>query len=44
MEKRKLMPQLAILKKKSLSLIDGPSVKELEYKIARLFGKKWSDG
>ncbi len=32
---------LRVLKKKSLSLIDGPSVKILEKKIARLFGKKY---
>ena len=30
-----------VLKNKSLSLIDGPSVKELEKKIALLFGKKF---
>ena len=32
---------LNVLKKKSLSLIDGPSVKILEKKIARTFGKKF---
>ena len=30
-----------VLKNKSLSLIDGPSVKELEKKISALFGKKF---
>ena len=32
---------LNVLKKKSLSLIDGPAVKEFEVKIAKLFGKKY---
>jgi CDP-6-deoxy-D-xylo-4-hexulose-3-dehydrase len=30
-----------VLKRKSLTLIDGPSVKELEHKISKLFGKKF---
>ena len=30
-----------VLKRKSLTLIDGPSVKELEKKISKLFGKKF---
>ena len=30
-----------VLKKRSLSLIDGPSVKSLEKKIANTFGKKY---
>ena len=30
-----------VLKRKSLTLIDGPSVKELETKISKLFGKKF---
>ncbi|MDB9760881.1 DegT/DnrJ/EryC1/StrS family aminotransferase [Pelagibacteraceae bacterium] len=30
-----------VLKKKSLTLIDGPSVKELEMKVSKLFGKKF---
>jgi len=30
-----------VLKRKSLNLIDGPSVKELERKISKLFGKKY---
>ena len=32
---------LKVLKNKSLTLIDGPSVKELENKISKLFGKKF---
>ena len=32
---------LRVLKKKSLSLVDGPSVKELEKRISKLFGKKY---
>ena len=39
--KAEINAAINVLKKKSLSLIDGPSVKELEYKIARLFGKKY---
>ncbi len=31
----------SVLKKKSLTLIDGPSVKILEKKISKLFGKKY---
>ena len=30
-----------VLKKKNLTLIDGPSVKELERKVAKLFGKNY---
>ena len=30
-----------VLKRKSLNLIDGPLVKELERKISKLFGKKY---
>ena len=30
-----------VLRRKSLSLIDGPSVKQLEKKISILFGKKF---
>jgi CDP-6-deoxy-D-xylo-4-hexulose-3-dehydrase len=30
-----------VLKKKNLTLIDGPSVKELEKKVAKLFGKNY---
>ncbi len=40
-DKKEIFAALNVLKKKSLSLIDGPSVKELEKKIAKLFGKKY---
>lgn len=39
--KKEISSALAVLKKKSLTLIDGPSVKKLEKKIAILFGKKY---
>ena len=39
--KREIQASLNILKKKSLSLIDGPSVKKLENLIAKTFGKKY---
>ena len=32
---------VSVLKNKSLTLIDGPSVKSLEKKIAQSFGKKF---
>jgi len=32
---------IRVLKKKSLTLIDGSSVKELEHKLSKLFGKKF---
>ena len=32
---------IKVLKKRSLSLVDGPSVKDLEKKIVKLFGKKY---
>ena len=32
---------IKVLKKKSLSLIDGLCVKEIEKKISKLFGKKY---
>ena len=32
---------IKVLKKKSLTLVDGPSVKDLEKKIVKLFGKKY---
>ena len=40
-DKKEIFAALNVLKKKSLNLIDGPSVKELEKKIAKLFGKKY---
>lgn len=36
-DKKEISAALNVLKKKSLNLIDGPSVKELEKKIAKLF-------
>ena len=40
-DKKEIFAALNVLKKKSLNLIDGPSVKDLEKKIAKLFGKKY---
>ena len=40
-DKREINAVINVLKKKSLTLIDGPSVKELENKISKLFGKKF---
>ena len=40
-DNKEISAVLRVLKKKSLSLIDGPSVKDLERKIAKLFGKKY---
>ena len=39
--KEEIQASLNVLKQKSLSLIDGPSVKKLEYLIAKNFGKKF---
>ena len=39
--KSEVKASLNVLKKKSLTLIDGPSVKILEKKIAHTFGKKF---
>ena len=41
--KEEIQASLNVLKQKSLSLIDGPSVKKLEYLIAKNFGKKIND-
>ena len=38
-DNKEIYAALNVLKKKSLNLIDGPSVKKLERKIAKLFGK-----
>ena len=38
---KEIQASLKVLKDKSLTLIDGPSVKILETKISRLFGKKY---
>ncbi len=39
--KEEVQASINVLKKKSLSLIDGPSVKKLENLIAKTFGKKF---
>ena len=39
--KEEIAAAIDVLKNKSISLIDGPSVKELEKKIAKVFGKKY---
>ena len=39
-DRKEIKASINVLKK-SLSLIDGPSVKELENKIAKIFGKKY---
>ena len=39
--KKEINASLSVLKSKSLTLIDGPLVKELEKKISKLFGKKY---
>ena len=39
--KEEVQASINVLKKKSLSLIDGPSVKKLELSIAKTFGKKF---
>jgi len=40
-DKKEINASLSVLKSKSLTLIDGPLVKELEKKISKLFGKKY---
>ena len=40
-DKKEIQASLKVLKDKSLTLIDGPSVKSLETKIANSFGKKY---
>jgi CDP-4-dehydro-6-deoxyglucose reductase, E1 len=40
-DKKETNAVIKVLKNKSLTLIDGPSVKELEYKLSKLFGKKF---
>ena len=40
-DQKEINAALNVLKRKSLTLIDGPSVKELEKKISKLFGKKF---
>ena len=38
---KEISAAIKVLRSKSLTLIDGPSVKELEKKISSLFGKKF---
>ena len=40
-DRKEIKASINVLKKKSLSLIDGPSVKELENKIAKIFEKEY---
>ncbi|MDA9658362.1 aminotransferase class I/II-fold pyridoxal phosphate-dependent enzyme [Candidatus Pelagibacter sp.] len=40
-DQKEIKAVIKVLKKKSLTLIDGPSVKELEHKLSKLFGKKF---
>ena len=40
-DNKEISAVLKVLKNKQLNLIDGPAVKELEGKIAKLFGKKY---
>ncbi len=40
-DQKEIKASLNVLKKKSLTLIDGPSVKELENKVAKIFGKNF---
>ena len=40
-DNKEIKASLSVLKNKSLTLIDGPSVKDLEKKIAKTFGKKY---
>ena len=40
-DKKEINASISVLKNKSLTLIDGPSVKTLEKKISKLFGKKY---
>ena len=40
-DNKEIQASISVLKNKSLTLIDGPSVKSLEKKISKLFGKKY---
>ena len=40
-DKKEIQASLNVLRNKSLTLIDGPSVKSLESKISKTFGKKY---
>jgi len=39
-DNKEISAVIRVLKRNALNLIDGPSVKKLEEKIAKLFGKK----
>ena len=39
--KEEINASIAVLKNNSLSLMDGKNVKELEKKVAKIFGKKY---
>ena len=41
-DNKEINAALGVLKNKSLTLIDGPSVKELEKKISKIFGKRYA--
>ena len=40
-DSKEIKAVLKVLKKNSLSLIDGPNVKKLEKKVSKIFGKKY---
>jgi len=40
-DNKEVAASIKVLKKKSLTLIDGPAVKELEFKVSHSFGKKF---
>ena len=40
-DNKEINAAISVLKQKSLTLIDGPSVKSLEKKISKLFGKQY---
>ena len=40
-DNKEISAAVRVLKRNSLNLVDGPSVKKLEEKIAKLFGKKY---
>ena len=40
-DKKEINAAIKVLRNKSLTLVDGPSVKELELKLSKLFGKKF---
>ena len=38
---KEILAATKVLKNKSLTLIDGPAVKNIEKKVAKLFGKRF---